>query len=106
MKKRLVRGLVRAKNKKNWLSEGSDEQKTEKIDFRPCPKSKKRQKQRFGHGRKLKNEKKLRFGHGRKTKNGENCISATAETEKTPQTGFPTPWMSRKLKKQAFQPLG
>ena len=29
-----------------------------------------------------------------------------AETEKTPQTGFPTPWMSRKLKKMAFQPLG
>ena len=54
MKKRLVRGLVRAKNKKNWLSEGSDEQKTEKIDFRPWPKSKKRQKRRkrrFGHGR-------------------------------------------------------
>ena len=36
--------------------------------------------------------KKLRFGHGRKTKNGENCISATAETEKTPQNGFPIPW--------------
>ena len=33
MKKRLVRGLVRAKNKKNWLSEASDEQKTRKIDF-------------------------------------------------------------------------
>lgn len=80
--KLVFRGLGRAKNKKNWLSEASDEQKTEKIDFRPRPKSKKRQKQRFGHGR--------------KTKNGENCISAMAETEKTPQNGFPTPWMSRK----------
>jgi len=48
----------------------------------------------------------MRFGHGRKTKNGENYISATAETEKTPQNGFPTPWMRRKLKKMAFQPLG
>ena len=38
-KKRFVRGLGRAENKKNWLSEGSDEQKTEKIDFRPRPKA-------------------------------------------------------------------
>ncbi len=51
MKKRLVRGLGRARNRKNWLSEGSDEQKTE-------------------------------------------------------ENGFPTPWMSKKLKKMAFQPLG
>ena len=72
------RGLGRAENREKWFSEASDEQKTEKIDFRPWPKSKKQQKRRFGHGR--------------KTKNGENCISATAETEKTPQTGFPTPW--------------
>lgn len=54
-KKRFVRGLGRAENKINWLSEGSDEQKTEKIGFRPRPKSKKQRKQRFGHGRKLKN---------------------------------------------------
>ena len=47
----------------------------------------------------------MRFGHGRKTKNGENCISATAETEKTPQTGFPTPWMSRKQEKWLSNPL-
>ena len=48
----------------------------------------------------------MRFGHGRKTKNGENCISATAETEKTPQNGFPTPWKWEKCLKTAFQPLG
>jgi|GEM_PF-3411083 len=95
MKKRLVRGLVRAKNKKNWLSEGSDEQKTGKNGF-PRPRmSRKRRKSTFGRGRRVKNDK-----------NGENGVSATAETEKTPQTGFPTPWMSRKLKKLAFQPLG
>ena len=28
MKKRLVRGLGQARNKKNWLSEASDEQET------------------------------------------------------------------------------
>ena len=35
MKKRLVRGLGRAENRKNWLSEASDEQKTGKIAFPP-----------------------------------------------------------------------
>ncbi|WP_314809830.1 hypothetical protein [Segatella oris] len=86
------RGLGRARNKKKWLSEASDEQKTEKIDFRPCPKSKKRQKQRFGHGRKLKN--------------GENYVSATAEKRKTAKTAFrPRPKLKKRLK-QAFQPLG
>ena len=48
----------------------------------------------------------MRFGHGRKTKNDENCISAMAETEKTPQNGFPTPWKWEKYLKTAFQPLG
>ncbi len=48
----------------------------------------------------------MRFGHGRKTKNGENCISATAETEKMPENGFPTPWKWKKRLKTAFQPLG
>ena len=48
----------------------------------------------------------MRFGHGRKTKNDENCISAMAETEKTPQNGFPTPWKWEKILKTAFQPLG
>ena len=49
--KRFVRGLGRAENKKKWLSEGSDEQKTEKIAFR---------------------------GLGR-IENGENRLSAVAE---------------------------
>ena len=48
----------------------------------------------------------MRFGHGRKTKNDENCISATAETEKTPQNSFPTPWKWKKCLKTAFQSLG
>ena len=62
----------------------------------------------------------MRFGHGRKTKNGENCISATAETEKQPQNSsptpwkwkktlkiaFPTPWKQKKHLKAALQPLG
>ena len=42
MKKRLVRGLVRAKNKKNWLSEGSDEQETRKNSF-PRPRMSRKQ---------------------------------------------------------------
>ena len=62
----------------NHSSSMDESEKTLKIGFRPRPKSRKQQKERFGRGR--------------KTKNGENCISATAETEKTPQTGFPTPW--------------
>ena len=40
-----------------------------------------------------------------RAENGENRLSAMAETEKTPQIGFPSPWMSKKLKKLAFQPL-
>ena len=48
----------------------------------------------------------MRFAHGRKTKNDKNSVSATAETEKTPQNGFPTPWKWKKRLKTAFQPLG
>ena len=33
----------------------AESEKTEKIDFRASPKSKKQKKQRFGHGRKRKN---------------------------------------------------
>ena len=58
----------------------------------------------------------MRFGHGRKTRNGENCISATAEAEKTPQkrfsnplemgkkpqNGFPIPWKWGKSFKNGF----
>jgi len=28
------------------------------------------------------------------------------DEQKTEEIGFPTPWMSKKLKKLAFQPLG
>ena len=46
-KKRFVRGLGRAENKKNWLSEVSDEQKTGKNGF-PRPRmSKKQEKMAF-----------------------------------------------------------
>ena len=48
----------------------------------------------------------MRFAHGRKTKNDENCVSATAETEKTPQNSISTPWKWKKCLKMAFQPLG
>ena len=51
-----------------------ESEKTLKIGFRPRPMSRKQQKERFGHSR--------------KTKNGENCISATAETEKMTKIGF------------------
>ena len=47
MKKRLVRGLGRAENKKNWLSEGSDEQKTGKIGFPRARMSRKQEKMAF-----------------------------------------------------------
>ena len=47
MKKRLVRGLVRAKNKKNWLSEGSDEQKTRKTGFPRARMNRKQEKMAF-----------------------------------------------------------
>ena len=46
-KKRLVRGLVRAKNRKNWLSEGSDEQKTGKNGFPRARMSRKQEKMPF-----------------------------------------------------------
>ena len=42
-----------------------ESEKTLKIGFRPWPKSRKQQKERFGRGR--------------KTKNGENRLSAMAE---------------------------
>ena len=70
----------------------AESKKTEKIDFRPWPKSKKQQKQRFGHGRKAKND--------------ENCISATAETEIMPQKWFPNPLeMGKKPQKRFSNPL-
>jgi len=60
-----------------------ESEKTLKIGFRPWPKSRKQQKERFGRGR--------------KTKNGENCISAMAESLKMKKTAFrPRP----KLKKR------
>ena len=46
-KKKGIRGLGRTKNRKNWLSDPSDEQKTEKIGF-PTPwMNKKREKLAF-----------------------------------------------------------
>ena len=60
-----------------------ESEKTLKIGFRPWPKSRKQQKERFGRGR--------------KTKNGENGISAMAESFKMKKTAFrPRP----KLKKR------
>ena len=47
MKKRLVRGLGRARNKKKWLSEGSDEQKTGKNGFPRARMSRKQEKLAF-----------------------------------------------------------
>ena len=67
-----------------------ESEKTLKIGFRPRPMSRKQQKERFGHSR--------------KTKNGENCISATAEIEKTLKITFPTPWKQKKCLKTAFSP--
>ena len=50
--KRFVRGLGRAENKINWLSEASDEQKTRKIGFPRARMSKKQEKIAFrGLGR-------------------------------------------------------
>ena len=68
-----------------------ESEKTLKIGFPPRPKNEKRRKLHFGHGRKLKNEK--------------NCVSATAEIEKTLKITFPTPWKWKKCLKTAFQPL-
>ena len=60
-----------------------ESEKTLKIGFRPWPKSRKQQNERFGRGR--------------KTKNGENGISAMAESLKMKKTAFrPRP----KLKKR------
>ena len=47
MKKRLVRGLGRAENKKKWLSEASDEQETRKISFLRSRTSRKQEKMAF-----------------------------------------------------------
>ena len=47
MGKRLVRGLGRAENKKKWLSEVSDEQKTGKIGFPRSQMSRKQEKLAF-----------------------------------------------------------
>ena len=63
-----------------------------KTAFPPRPKNEKRRKLHFGHGRKLKNEK--------------NCVSATAEIEKTLKITFPTPWKQKKCLKTAFPPYG
>ena len=46
-KKRFVRGLGRAENRKKWLSEGSDEQKTGKIGFPRSRMSRKQEKMAF-----------------------------------------------------------
>ena len=54
-----------------------ESEKTLKIDFPPRRTSRKQQKLHFRPGRKLKNEK--------------NCVSATAEIEKTLRITFPTP---------------
>ena len=68
----------------------AESKKMEKNAFRPRPKNEKRRKLHFGHGRKLKNEK--------------NCVSATAETEKTLRITFPTPWKRKNSLKTAFSP--
>ena len=69
-----------------------ESEKTLKIGFRPRPMSRKQQKERFGRGR--------------KTKNGENCVSATAEIEKTLKITFPTPWKQKNSLKMALPPYG
>ena len=69
-----------------------ESEKTLKIGFPPRPKNEKRRKLHFGHGRKLKNEK--------------NCVSATAEIEKTLKITFPTPWKQKNTLKTAFSPYG
>ena len=69
-----------------------ESEKTLKIGFPPRPKNEKRRKLHFGRGRKLKNEK--------------NCVSATAEIEKTLKITFPTPWKQKNTLKTAFSPYG
>ena len=56
-------------------------EKTAKIDFRPWPKSKKRRKRCFGHGRRVENNK--------------SSISAVTETEKSLEIAFPTSWKQK-----------
>ena len=50
-------------------------------------------------------EKTAFRGLGR-TKNGEKWLSNPLDEQKIGKNGSPTPWMSKKLKKTAFQPLG
>ena len=44
-------------------------------------------------------------GLGR-TKNWKKQLSEASDERKMGKNGFPTPWMSKKLKKTALQPLG
>ena len=116
MKKRLVRGLVRAKNKKNWLSEGSDEQKTGKNGF-PRPRmSGKREKMAFrdlgeqknaetAHRRltKRRNREKTLVVGRRNAKNAEKCSSSVDETQKTRERARRRPTKCRKRRKTVFR---
>ena len=63
--KMAFRGLGRAENRKNWLSEASDEQKTVKIGF-PRPRMSRKQK-------------KMAFRGLGRVENSKNCISAAAD---------------------------
>ena len=91
-RKMLVVGRRNAGFAENHSSSVDESEKTLKIGFRPWPKSRKQQKERFGRGR--------------KTKNGENCISATAEIEKTLKITFPTPWKQKNILKTTLPPYG
>ena len=53
----------------------------------------------------VKNKKKGIRGLGR-TKNRKKWLSDPSDEQKIEKNGLPTPWMSKKLKKMAFQPLG
>ena len=66
------------KNGENRLSAVAESLKMKKNAFRPWPKSKKRRKRCFGHGRRVENNK--------------SSISAMAETEKSLEIAFPTSW--------------
>ena len=50
--------------------------------------------------------KKMAFRGLGRTKNWKKQLSDPSDEQKTGKNSFPTPWMSRKLKKAAFQPLG
>ena len=76
-KKRLVRGLGRAENKKKWLSETSDEQETRKNSF-PRPRMSKKQ------------EKMAFRGLGR-AKNKKKWLSEGSDEQKTEKIDF-RPW--------------